>query len=141
MAGKADFTQEEWETMQKGATGAAVLVSMADPNFFDSFAEAGSIGSFLSGAREKGPSPFIRELAAVRGTGLGGNRSAQEVESATVEALRTSVATLQAKAPEEVDNYKEFVMALTDAVAKAAGGVVPSETAAAEKVRAALQTS
>ena len=29
MAGKADFTQDEWKTLSKGVTGAGMLVSLA----------------------------------------------------------------------------------------------------------------
>src|SRR5439155_6385698 len=37
MAKKADFTEQEWGTLQKGVMGAGVLVSVSDRSFFDSF--------------------------------------------------------------------------------------------------------
>ena len=40
MAAKTDFTPEEWDTLQKGVTGAGMMVSLADPGFFDSFKES-----------------------------------------------------------------------------------------------------
>jgi hypothetical protein len=140
VAGKTDFTPEEWETMQKGATGAALLVSMADANFFDTFKEAGSIGGYLNEARKNNQSQLVRELAEVRGTGFGAGSSAQVVESATLDALRSSMAALQAKAPDEAPAYTTFVLTLAENVAKAAGGVLPPENAAIEKIRAALTT-
>ena len=37
MAGQADFTEEEWDALQKGAMGAGLLVSVSDRSFFDTF--------------------------------------------------------------------------------------------------------
>ena len=37
MAGKQDFTEEEWEQLRKGATGAGLLVSGSDPGFLNTF--------------------------------------------------------------------------------------------------------
>jgi hypothetical protein len=42
MAGKSDFTEEEWETMHKGVTRAGLLMSVSDRGFLDSFKEAGA---------------------------------------------------------------------------------------------------
>jgi hypothetical protein len=77
----------------------------------------------------------------VRGTGFGPTNSPQEVESGTLEALRSSVATLQSKAPGEVADYSAFVLALAESVAKAAGGVAASETGAMDKIKGALETT
>ena len=43
MAGKADFTPEEWTTLQRGATGAGLLVSLAHRDFTDGFGEASAM--------------------------------------------------------------------------------------------------
>ena len=37
MAGKSDFTEQEWEQLHKGVTGAGLLVSLSDRSFFDTF--------------------------------------------------------------------------------------------------------
>ena len=94
MAGKADFTEQEWETLQKGVTGSALLVSLADRGFFDSFKEAGAVGKHLSEARKKSASPLIQELAQMRGTGFGLRTSPEEVERETTEALNAATSTL-----------------------------------------------
>ena len=60
------------------------------------------------------------------------------MESETLEALRGAVTTLQAKAPDEVEPYKAFVLELADRVGKAAGGGDEAEAATIEKIRAAL---
>jgi hypothetical protein len=138
MAGKADFTEQEWEMLQKGATGAGLLVSVSDKGFFDSFKEAGALAKHLNDAREGHESPLVRELSQVRGSGFGLTDSPDEVERETVEALRSAISILQAKAPDEVDAYGSFVIGVAESVANAAKGVGPGETAAIEKVRAAL---
>ncbi len=141
MAGKADFTEQEWETLQKGATGAGLLVSVSDKGFFDTFKEAGALAKHLNDAREGHDSGLVRELSQVRGSGFGLTDSPDELERETTEALRSAISILQAKAPDEVDAYGSFVIGVAESVANAAKGVGPGETAAIEKVRAALDAS
>ena len=138
MATKADFTEDEWKTMQKGVTGAGMLVSAGDRDFTDSFGEAGALAKYLGAQREDSESPFIRELAAIRGSGFGFTTSQQEVEVETVEALHSANAILAAKAPDEVGAYRELVLGAAAAVADAKGGVKPGETAAIDTVREAM---
>ncbi len=137
MAKKSDFTEQEWEQLRKGATGAGLLVSVSDRSFFDSFKEAGSLAKHLAGGRSD-ESELVRELAGERGSGFGVRSAPQEIESETVEALRGAVSTLQAKAPDEVEAYKSFVLEVAEAVGKAAGGGEAAEAATIEKIRAAL---
>jgi len=137
MAQKTDFTEQEWDELRKGATGAGLLVSVSDRSFFDSFKEAGSLAKHLAGGRT-GDSQLIRELSSERGTGFGLTTSPQEIESATLAALRSAVATLGTKAPEDVEAYKSFVLELAETVGKAAGGGDEAETATVEKIRSAL---
>lgn len=137
MAQKSDFTEEEWEQLRKGATGAGLLVSASDRSFFDSFKEAGSLAKHLAGGRSD-ESSLVRELAGERATGFGARTSAEELESETLEALRGAVSTLEAKAPDEVEAYKAFVLELADRVGGAAGGGDVAEAATIEKIRSAL---
>jgi hypothetical protein len=141
MAGKDDFTEQEWETMQKGVTGAGLLVSLADRGFFDTFKEVGALSKYLKEAREKSSSELVRQLAEVRGTGFGLTASPDEVESKTNEALRASMATLKAKAPDEADAYSTFVVDVATAVGDAAEDIDVKETGAIDKIKAALQTA
>jgi hypothetical protein len=126
--------------MQKGVTGAALLVSLADRGFFDTFREVGALGKHLKQAREKSASPLVRELAEVRGTGFGLTASPNEVESGATEALRAATATLQAKAPDELEAYRTFVLEVAQSVADAADAIDPVETGAIDKIKAALGT-
>jgi hypothetical protein len=138
MATKADFTEQEWETLHKGVTGAAFLVSTSDRGFFDTFKEAGTLAKHLTQARKEGSTELIRELADTGGTGFGLSTSPSELETGTSEALRSAVATLQAKSPEDVEPYREFVLDVSESVAKAAGGGETAESEALDKIRAAL---
>jgi hypothetical protein len=137
MAGKSDFTDQEWEQLRKGATGAGLLVSVSDRGFFDSFKEASSLAKHLVGAR-KDESQLVRELAEQRPTGFGLTASPDEVENETLGALQASVATLRTKAPDELESYRAFVLELADTAGKAAGGGDQAEAGAVEKVKAAL---
>ena len=140
MAGKADFTEQEWETLHKGVTGAGLLVSVSDRGFFDSFKEAGALAKHLAGARKDSSSQLVRELAETRGTGFGVRSSPAEIEGETLEALRASVATLESKAPDEVEAYKSFVLDVAQSVAEAAEGRSEAEGAVVEKIRSVLAT-
>ena len=138
MAARADFTEQEWDAMQKGVTGAGLLVSLSDRGFFDTFKEAGALAKHLAGARQNSGSEVVRELAETRGTGFGLGSSPQELESETLDALRSSMSTLQAKAPEDADAYRQFVLDVAESVAGAAGGGETPESGALEKIRSAL---
>jgi len=137
MAGKADFTEEEWEQLRKGATGAGLLVSVSDRSFLDSLKEASSFAKYLLGSRES-DSQLVRELASEHGTGFGAVATPSEVDAAADDALRAAVATLRAKAPDEVESYRAFVLELAVAVGRAAKGGDAAEATAIERVKAAL---
>ena len=137
MAGKKDFTEEEWEQLRKGATGAGLLVAASDRGFLDTFKEASSLAKFLKGSRDD-DSQLVRELSSGGGTGFGLVASPNEVENGTVEALRGGVETLRAKAPDELESYRAFVIDLAESVGRSAGGGDEAEAAAVEKLKAAL---
>ena len=138
MATKADFTEEEWKTMQKGVTGAGTLVSISDPDFTDSFGEASAIGKYLAEQREKSDSVLVRDLTHVHGTGFGLTASHEKVETETLEALRSATATFQTKAPDGLADYQELVIGVAEHVASAKTGIKPSETDAIAKIKEAL---
>ena len=141
MATKADFSEDEWKTMQKGVTGAGMLVSVSDRDFTDSFGEASAIAKYLGRQRDGGASELIKELAHAKGTGFGLTDSQHAVEAETLDALRTSVSTLTAKAPDELGAYRELVVGIATSVADAKGGVTEVEAATIAKLEEALGTS
>jgi hypothetical protein len=141
MATKADFTEDEWKALQKGVTGAGMLVSVSDRDFTDSFGEASAIAKYLGRQREEGASELMKELAHAKGTGFGLTDSQQEVEAETLDALRSSVAALTTKAPDELDAYRELVVGVATSVGEAKGGLTEVETATIAKLEEALGTS
>jgi hypothetical protein len=138
MATKADFSEEEWEVLQKGVTGAGFLMTISDRGFFDTFKEAKALSHHLVEARQASSSEVVRELGETKGTGFGWKSSPAEVESETLAALGTAMQTLEAKAPDEVDAYRSFVLEVAESVGKAAAGGEEAEAASLEKIRSAL---
>ena len=138
MTTKTDFTQEEWEALQKGVTGAGFLTALSDRSFFDTFKEAGALARHLREARENASSELIRELAETSGTGFGFTDSPAEIESETLAALRTATQALETKAPEELDAYRSLVLEVAESVGNAAGGGEATEGATLETIKSAV---
>jgi hypothetical protein len=139
VATKADFTEDEWKTLQKAVTGAGMLVSASDQDFTDSFGEAKTLAKYLAAQHQQADSVFVRDVAGTHGTGFGFATSPQKVESETLEALRSSMGILAAKAPDEVGSYRQLVLGVAEAVAEAkGGGTSDKEAAAVAKIREAL---
>jgi hypothetical protein len=142
MATRQDFSDEEWAALQRGLTGSGMLVSISDRDFTDSFGEAGALGKFLAGQQVAGATDLIREVSKTRGTGFGLTSSQDEVRGQTLESLRSSVALLQAKHPDEVEPYRALVIGVAEAVADAKGGGTSEiEAAAIAQIREALGAS
>ncbi len=141
MAGRQDFTDEEWDQLRKGVAGAAVLVSVSDPGFFETFKEAGAAARHLKAARGESASELVRELAEEPASGFGLGMTPQEVEAETLDALRAGASALQAKAPDEAPAYRQFVEDVARSVAAAAEDVGAAETRAIEKIRSALASA
>ena len=138
MATRADFTDEEWKTLQEGITGAGMYVALVDRGFFDNFKEANALAHHLKEAHEHSDNVLIRDLATGRERPFGMTSSPEEVEQSTVAVLGQAVATLQAKAPDDLPAYRQLVIDVAQSVAEAAKGVSSQENQALDKIRAAL---
>jgi hypothetical protein len=138
MATKADFTEDEWETLRKGVSGAGMLVSLSDRDFTDTFGEAGALAKYLTAQRQQGATELVRELSEGRPPGFGFTASPQEVQTETLAALETARGILAEKAPDEADSYAQHILGVMAAVAEAKGGVSTEESAAIEKIKATL---
>ena len=88
MTGKADFTEQEWDTLRKGVTGSGMLVSLSDRDFTDTFGEAGAMAKYLSAQRQGGATELVRELSEGRPPGFGFTASPQEVEQEALALIR-----------------------------------------------------
>jgi hypothetical protein len=132
------LNDDEIETLRKGAMGAGLLVSVSDPGFFDTFKEAGTLGKHVAAARGSSESAVVRRVAEGRGTGFGVTTHPGEIETGTLDALRSSVKLLRDKAPDELDAYRSFVLDLARSVAAAAPGGDVAEAGAVAKIETAL---
>jgi hypothetical protein len=140
VAGKGDFTNEEWQQLKRGVMGSALLVSISDPGLFETFKEAGTAAKHMAQGRQS-QSELVRELAEERPQGFGIGVQRQELESETLEALRAAAAALRSKAPDDAGAYRQFVLEVAQSVAEAADGVSGGETGAIEKIKAALDAA
>lgn len=138
MATKADFTEEEWETLQKGVTGAGFWMTIADRGFFDTFKEAGAMAKHIGSARQNASSTLVRDLGETKGTGFGWKSSPEQVEGETTAALQDAQQILEAKAPDELPAYRAFVLEVAESVGQAAEGGETVEAGTLEKIRAAV---
>ena len=140
MATKTDFSEEEFETLQKGVSGAGMYVSLADRDFTDSFGEAKAVAAELAAHRDSA-SELVRDLSGTHSTGFGLIASPKEVVEGTISSLGASVALLGQKAPDELEAYRALVLDVATRVAEAKGGVKDEESAAIERIRAGLEGS
>src|SRR5688572_21655479 len=138
MATKADFTEQEWEALRKGVSGAGMLVSLSDRDFTDTFGEAGALAKYVSSQTVASSSPLVRDLAHGGAAGFGLTASPEKVRAETMEALTNSVATLTAKAPDELDAYRSLVVGVAEAVAQAKSGEAPVEASMIQEIKATL---
>jgi len=141
MATKADFTEEEWETLHKGVTGAGMLVSTSDPGFMDSFGEASALAKHLAAEGQGNQNGLAREVAQTHGTGFGITASREKVAAETIQSLEAAVGILGTKAPGDVEAYRQLVLGTAEAVAEAKGGVSETETGALDQIKKALGAS
>jgi hypothetical protein len=132
------LNESEIETLHRGAVGAGLLVSVSDRGFFDSFKEAGALAKHVAAARGNSESAVVRRVAERHGTGFGVTTPPNELESETLDALRSSVQLLQSKAPGELEAYRTFVLDLARSVAAAAPGGDEAEGGAIAKIEGAL---
>ncbi|HEY7004425.1 MAG TPA: hypothetical protein VH281_09095 [Gaiellaceae bacterium] len=138
MATKTDFTEQEWETLEKGVTGAGFWMTIADRSFFDTFKESAALAKHLAQARQSSTSTLVRDLGATKGTGFGWRSSAEEIENETEDALHSAVQTLEAKAPDEIDAYRAFVVDVAQSVGEAAKGGEPAEAQTLDRIKSAV---
>jgi hypothetical protein len=146
VTGKADFSEDEWETVLEGPPSAGMIVVTAahGGTFRETFAMA---KAYAEARKQHGASQLLDEIVShkpeVDHTRY---RSFEELQQHGLQHLRDAVSVLEGKAtPEEVEDYKRFVVTLAERVAGAheEGGEAVSgpERAAIEQISAALGTA
>ena len=142
MTGKADFSPEEWEVVLKGPPSAGMIVITAQRGgtFRESFSMA---KSYAEARKQHGDSQLLDEIASTKPE-IDHTRyhSPEELKDHGLQHLRDAVELLEAKAtPEEVDEYRRFVLTLANRVAEAHKGVSDAERSAMEEIAQALGTA
>ncbi|HUY70749.1 MAG TPA: hypothetical protein VMV08_00770 [Gaiellaceae bacterium] len=143
MAGKADFTAEEWETVAHGPSTAGLIVITAQRGGV--LRETLALTQVYVEARgQHGQSELLDEIVSGR-PALDHTRyhSAEELRETGLKNLRAAISLLEQKAtPEEIEAYKGFVLNLADRVANAhrehGRSVSDAEQAALDQIAAAL---
>jgi hypothetical protein len=118
MTEKADFTEEEWNTVREGPAAAGMIVLTAHKG--GSFRETWALAKTYSEARkEHGQSQLLDELVSEK-PDVERYHSAEEQQQHGLAGLRDAVDILERKAtPDEVEEYKGFVLHVAERVAKA----------------------
>jgi hypothetical protein len=143
MTAKSDFTEQEWDTVLKGPPAAGLIVAAAarGGSFKESFAIA---KSYTEARKQHGSSELLDAIVSAKPEMEHHMyHSYDEIKSAGVEHLRDAVGVLETKAtPDEVDDYRRFVLTLCEHVANAhrEDGVAVSggEQAAIAEITSAL---
>ena len=117
MTGKADFTEEEWNTLREGppSAGMIVLISSKGGSFRETWALA---KTFAEARQQHGESELLDALVSDK-PDTPRFHSPEEAEEKGLELVRQAVALVQAKAPDDVEGYKRFVLEVAQRVAEA----------------------
>ncbi len=146
MTSKSDFTAEEWKLILEAPPSAGLIVVTAQRG--GSFRETVAMAKSYAEARQHhGESELLDEIVAAKPERDHTHfHSAEELKQHGLQHLRDSVVLLQSKAtPEEVDEYRRFIVTLAQNVAAAhrehGQEVSESEQAAVNDITDALNTT
>ena len=145
MTTKAAFSPEEWTSVLEGPPSAGMIVVTAASGGM--FRETVAMSKAYVEARSlHGQSELLDEIVAAKPKMEHPRyHSAEELQGAGLQHLRSAVALLESKAtPEEVDEYRRFILALANKVAAAhreeGQEVSPAEAEAIDQIAGALST-
>ena len=120
MTTQTAFTEEEWKLILEGPSGAGFTVIMAQRG--GTFRETISMGkAYVEAQKQQGGSELIDAIVAEKPkVDRSHSHSFEELRDHTLEQLREAVALLDTKAtPEEVADYKKFVVSVATHAAEA----------------------
>ena len=148
MTGKADFTEEEWKQVLEAPPSAGLLVITGDRG--GSIRESFSMAkAYTEARREHGDSELLDEIVSAKPeVDRTRFKTPKELKEHSLQNLREAVELVRTKGtPEELAEYKKFILGLADRVANARkegflglGGerVSEDEQAALREIEAAL---
>jgi hypothetical protein len=143
MTGKADFSAEEWELVLEAPPGAGMIVVLAERG--GAIRESFSMARAYAEARQQhGESELLDEVVSTKPkVDRSRHGSYAELKEHVLQQLRDAVAVLEAKGtPEEMEQYRRFVLTLAERVALAhkehGEQVSDAERAAIDEIASAL---
>ena len=139
MTGQADFTEDEWKQVLEGPTSAGMMVAMSSKG--GTLRETFSMAKAYTEARSQhGDSELLDEIASTKPeVDRARFRTREEMTAHALGNLRDALAIIEGKAtPEELDDYKRFVIGLSERVAEAHKGVSEGERDAIGEIAAVL---
>jgi len=145
MTGKADFDEQQWDTVLEGPTSAGLIVMSAERG--GTFREAFALAKVYGEARQDhGESELLDEIAAHRPeVDRTRAKSPEELQMHGLARIREAVALVDEKASaEEAAAYRRFVASVARRVAEAKeekgsqGGVTEREQQVIDEIDAAL---
>lgn len=146
MTGKADFTEQEWKSVLEGPTSAGMIVATAQRG--GTFRETFAMGKAYTEARQNhGASELLDAIVSAKPEADHTRyHSVEEIKQHGLQHIRDAVALLEGKAtPDEVEDYRRFVVMLAQRVAEAhredGVAVSPAEQTAIGDISAALGTA
>jgi hypothetical protein len=145
MTNQDAFTADEWTLVREAPTSAGLIVVTASRGgtFRETFAMS---KAYVEARNDHGKSELLDAVAGTKPKmDRGHAHSPEELTATALQHIRDAIALLEAKAtPEEVEDYRQFVLTLSGKVAAAHSehgqDVSPQEAAAIEQIRSALGT-
>ena len=131
-----EYTDSEKQQLRSAAFGAVFLVSKAEPGMMDMIKE--SMAASKSFAQASGDLQGVFRGMSMPKIPKG---SSSEIEAGVLSQLSSSVATIQAKSPQDVDPYRRIILDACNNAAQAAKGVSAPESQMMSKVMQALGAS
>ena len=120
MTSKSDFTDEEWRLVLEAPPSAGMIVVTAQRG--GSFRETIAMAkAYVEARQQHGKSQLLDDIVAAKPERDHTHaHSAEELKQHGLQHLRDSVALLESKAsPEEVEEYRRFIVTLSHKVAAA----------------------
>ena len=146
MTTKDAFSPEEWTLLLDAPTSAGMIVVTAARG--GTFRETFAMSKAYAEARsEHGKSELLDQIVGSKPkTDHNRSHSTAELKAKGLQHVRDAVTLLKAKAtPQEVEDYKQFVLTLAQKVASAhreeGQAVSPPETAAIQEIESALSAT
>jgi hypothetical protein len=146
MTAKTDFSDSDWKTVLQGppSAGLIVIASQRGGTIRETFSMA---EAYAEARRQHGQSELLDEIVAAKPE-LDRSRagSVEDLKERSLAHVRDAVGVLEAKAtPQELDDYRRFILALAEKVASAhreggrdEGPIAGAERAAIGEITRAL---